>query len=497
MNAASVLNHRTFQVIFLLYSALLIFLGRQSEMGLLNFDDSFYAQKAKELLAGGSLWLNTFYGQPDFDKPPLPLWLAALAFKVFGVSGYSAVLVTGLFGAGTVYLTYRLSERLFKDSWAAFFSGLVLIFPGYFLDYSRRGMTDIALTFFVTLALYCFYRGKENSRWYLAFGLCTVGAIWTKSVLGIFPLLIALSVLLVTRQWKTILNPYFIGGVVIALGLGSTWYIINWLEYGDAFVRQHFGWIIWERFAHGDPAVPNSGALYFLGYLKGFFGNYWPWLPFAVAGFWQFGKKGIQENNDGYLLIVLWVAVILIVLSVSNAQYFRYALPVFPALAIIVSKTLSGWLLPVWKDKILPVLVGGIMITVLFINVTPVEMKQAASLRRNSWEVRLLAPSIRLNTPEKAILGNYKLPLWNPRNSILFYSDRWLADPINSPEKVMASFEGNRKATWLARISEFKKLESQFPGQLYLIHSQGPYAYFTSMQFRDQILYEFSEDTFL
>jgi len=492
MNAASVLNHRTFQIIFLLYSALLIFLGRQTDMGLLNFDDSFYAQKAKELLAGGSLWLNTFYGQPDFDKPPLPLWLTALAFKTFGVSGYSAVLVTALFGTATVYLTYRLSEKLFEDPWVAFLSVFILIFPGYFLDYSRRGMTDIALTFFVTLAIYCFFRGKENSRWFLAFGLSTAGAILTKSVLGLFPLLIALSVLLLTRQWKTILNPNFIGGTLIALGLGSTWYVVNWLEYGDAFVNQHFGWIIWERFAHGDYAVPNAGPFYFLGYLKGFFGNYWPWLPFAVVGCWQFAKEGFRENDDRYLLVVFWVAFILGVLSISNAQYFRYTLPVFPALAIIVSKTLGDWLRPDWKDKVLPYLVGGVMITVLFINVTPIEIKQAASLRRNSWEVRLLAPSIRLNTPEKSMLGNYKLPLWNPRNSILFYSDRWLADPVSHPEKVMASFEGNHRATWLTRMEAFKELDGQFPGQLYLIQSQGAYVYFTSMQSRDQIRYDFS-----
>lgn len=492
MNVVSVLNHRTFQIIFLLYSAILIFLGRQTDIGLLNFDDSFYAQKAKELLTGGSLWLNTFNGQPDFDKPPLPLWLTAVSFKMFGISGYSTVLVTGLFGTGVVYLTYRLAEKLFEDRWAAFFSGIVLIFPGYFLDYSRRGMTDIVLTFFVTLALYCFFRAKENPRWYLAFGLSTVGAMLTKSVLGLFPLLIAVAVLAFSRKWKTIANPNFVGGVVIALGLGSTWHIINWMEYGDAFVRQHFGWIIWERFFYGDFATPNAGPFYFLGYLKGFFGNYWPWLPFALAGCWQFGKRGFGERNDHYLLVVLWVVVILVVLSLSNAQYFRYALPVFPALAIIVSKTLSGWLLADWKDKIMPWLIGVVILTVLVINVTPIEMKQAASLRRNSWEVRLLAPSIRLNTPEKSVLGNYKLPLWNPRNSILFYSDRWLADPVDQPEAVMASFEKNPNATWLTRMGEFRKLDEQFPGKLYMIQAQGPYVYFTFIQVRDQIRYDFT-----
>lgn len=495
MNAVSVLKDRTFQIVFLLYSAILIFLGRQTDAGLLNYDDSFYAQKAKELLAGGSLWFNTFNGQPDFDKPPLPLWLTALAFKVFGVSGYSAVLVTGLLGTGAVYLTYRFSEKLFKDPWAAFLSGVVLIFPGYFLDYSRRGMTDIVLTFFVTLALYCFYLARENPRWYLAFGFSTAGAILTKSVLGLFPLLIALGVLVWTRRWKTIASPNFISGVVIALGVGGAWHIVNWMEYGDQFVRQHFGWIIWERFLHGDYANPNTGPFYFLGYLKGFFRNYWPWLPFAAVGCWQFSKRAFtetEENRDGYLLVLLWVAVILIILSLSNAQYFRYALPVFPALAIIVSKTISDWLIPDRKDKIIPWLVGGVIVTVLFINVTPIELKHAASLRRNSWEVRQLAPSIRLNTPEQDFLGNYKLSLWNPRNSILFYSDRWLTDPVNRPEQLMASLEKNPRATWLTHIGEFIKLEEQFPGQLYLIQSQGRYAYFTSMQVRDQIRYDFT-----
>ncbi|MDH3257155.1 MAG: glycosyltransferase family 39 protein [Nitrospinota bacterium] len=498
MNTVSVLKDRTFQIVFLLYSSLLIFLGRQADAGLLNFDDSFHAQKAKELLAGGSLWLNTFHGQPVFDKPPLTFWLTALAFEVFGVSGYSAVLVTGLLGTGVVYITYRLAEKLFQDPWVAFLAGIVLIFPGYFLDYSRRGMTDIALTFFITLALYCFFLARENPRWYLAFGFSTVGAILTKSVLGLFPLLIALGVLVLSRRWKTIANPNFVAGMVIALGLGSVWHIINWMEYGDRFIHQHFGWLIWERFLKGDPATPNASPFYFLGYLKGFFGNYWPWLPIAVVGCWQFGKKAVAEtggHKDRYLLVLLWVGIILVVLSMANAQYFRYMLPVFPALAIIVSKTLGNWLLPVWQDKALSGLVGVVMITVFFINATPIEMKQAASLRRNSWEVRLLAPAIRLNTVEQTSLGNYRLPLWHPRNSILFYSDRWLADPVTAPEQVMASFDENPQATWLSRLDEYGELEEKYPGRLYLIQSQAPYAYFTSMQVRDRISYDFSGES--
>ena len=56
----------------------------------------------------------------------------------------------------------------------------------------------------------------------------------------------------------------------------------------------------------------------------------------------------------------------------------------------------------------------------------------------------------------------------------------------------MASFEENPRSTWLSRLEDFRKLEERYPGQLYLIQSQGSYAYFTAAKVRDQIRYDFS-----
>jgi len=49
------LSNKTFQIIFLVYSSLLMFLGRQLDRGISNFDDSYYAQKAKEIFSSDSL----------------------------------------------------------------------------------------------------------------------------------------------------------------------------------------------------------------------------------------------------------------------------------------------------------------------------------------------------------------------------------------------------------------------------------------------------------
>jgi 4-amino-4-deoxy-L-arabinose transferase-like glycosyltransferase len=161
-----ILSNKTFQVVFLIYSSLLAFLGRQLDRGITNFDDSYYAQKAKELFSSDSLWVVLWRGDPSFDNPPLPFWLTGLAYKAFGVSGYAAVFSSAIFGVLIVYLTYSLCNHLYKDNWTSFLAASVLLFPGMFLDSSRRGMLDITLAFFVTAAMYCLVKGLENKKFF-------------------------------------------------------------------------------------------------------------------------------------------------------------------------------------------------------------------------------------------------------------------------------------------------------------------------------------------
>ena len=142
----SALNNKKLQISFLIFASLLIFLGRQLDTGITIYDDVYYAQKAKEVLNSGSLWDITFAGTPAFDNPPLPFWFTALAFSVFGVSSYSAIFSSALFGTGIVFMTYRLSLLLYKDYWIAFASAFVLLFPGIFIDSSAVYKTPSPLS---------------------------------------------------------------------------------------------------------------------------------------------------------------------------------------------------------------------------------------------------------------------------------------------------------------------------------------------------------------
>ena len=246
MSFSDILSGRKFQLVFLAYSSLLIFLGRANEIGLKNYDEAYYAQKAKEMLAGANIFVVTLNNTPLFDNPPFFMWMAALSFKLFGVSAWSAVLPTALFAAAAVCLTYVMSERLFDNRWGAFLSGVILLFPGFFLDYARRGMVDVTLTFLVLAAMYGFLRGIKEPKWFLLYGLCSACAILTKSVAGFFPLLTGFLFLLLTRRHRVIWEPYFLGGMAIALGLGSSWYLVNWAIFGSDFIDLHFGWLLFH-----------------------------------------------------------------------------------------------------------------------------------------------------------------------------------------------------------------------------------------------------------
>ena len=486
------MNSKKLQVLFLIFSSILIFLGRQLDTGITNFDDAYYAQKAKEMLESGSFWIITHAGAPTFDNPPLPFWLTVLAFSIFGISSYSAVFSSAMFGTGIVLITYRLSFLLYKDCWIAFAAAFVLLFPGMFVDSSRRGMVDIPLAFFVTLAFYAFFKARDLKPWYLIFGLATAGAILSKSILGLFPLTVFGVFLIYNRQWKEITNPWFLSGCFIALLLGFSWHLVNWYHFSQDFLEVHFGSLIMNRSFGG-----TKEPLYFLGYAKDFLKNYWPWLPFALVGLTQFGKRGFIDKDKSSLLLFLWPTLTFLVMSTSKNQTLRYLFMIFPALAIITAKTISNWFEPEKKDRALGIMAVITLATILFVNVTPFMAK--VSLAQSSKEVRELAAVINLNTPINQTIGNYNLTASNPKLAMLFYSNRIIDHPLTAsgsipanPDELIAAMTSNPEKKWLSSIVELKKLTSKFPNKIYLIQANSKYAFFTSMKNRDNISYDFS-----
>jgi hypothetical protein len=98
-----------------------------------------------------------------------------------------------------------------------------------------------------------------------------------------------------------------------------------------------------------------------------------------------------------------------------------------------------------------------------------------------------------MNTEPGEGIFNYRFSPWNPTQALVFYSDRFLEYPVNDPETLFQRLNENPEGTWLSANSEFKILEKDFPGKLYLIYGNQRFAYFTSMKNRENVVYDFSD----
>ncbi len=350
---ALLLDPRAHGVLLAVGAALIIF-ARAGAGPLANFDDAYYAEKAKQMLWTGDWMTPRFAGIERLDNPPLVLWLMAGSFAVLGVTSFAAVLWSALAGVACVWLTYRLALRLGCEAFEAWAAGVVLLGTGYFLKYANHAMFDVILTALFLCTLLAYRRAWEGSaRAWVWVGLCTGLGVLAKSVLGVFPLaVVALHALWSGRAWHSLRSGAWLAPLVAALVM-LPWYGYQLATHHDAFVREHISWLLVERgLGTGHEAASRSSPF---GYLRELAITYWPWLPLAMAGLWltlreAFARRDALAGPEAFTasasarLLLLWPLVVIGVLSFAHEKKFWYIMSAFPALALLSARALAAWL---------------------------------------------------------------------------------------------------------------------------------------------------------
>src|SRR5947208_33738 len=162
----------------LLATALLA--GRLAEGDLIG-DPVIYAAVAKSMLVRGEWTTLYLAGQPFFDKPPLVVWLAALAFKLFGVSTWSARLPGVALGIAACLVLWRLGAFLFDERVGLAAGAILALTPG-FVRFGSTLLLDTALALGALAGLLAtaraFARGG-NGLWWAGvwFGVAFLGKV--------------------------------------------------------------------------------------------------------------------------------------------------------------------------------------------------------------------------------------------------------------------------------------------------------------------------------
>ena len=329
-------------------------------------DENFYIESSLRMVESGDYITPVYHEKKRFAKPILYYWMVVSSYKIFGISLSSARLPSVLFGTMSVGLVFLLACRLF-DRRVGLFSAFIL--PSIYLHFqiSRWSTTDMALSFFVLLALYFFVvlfqtNFKKNIYAYLFYLSLGLGFMVKGPPAILIPGLTVFGFLLATKRGNWLADLRVGQGLIILLIIIMPWFATMLGMHGEEFKNHIVGNEIKNRLVHD-----TSFSFYYVGVL---FRYQLPWsLFFLFAALKQFGvlgfssEKGIgfgerlkklgkniswhikllfKEENQPFLFCYTWILVCLILFTLLRVEHSRYMLPSCAAVAILTARLFAG-----------------------------------------------------------------------------------------------------------------------------------------------------------
>ena len=179
---------------------------------LLDDVDAAHAQAAQHMVDTGDLITSQIDGIRYIEKPPLPYWVVAASYVVFGENTFATHLPNSLAMLGLTWLAWLWTRRAWGDR-AGLYAGLAtLTAVGPFL-FTRFIIPEAELSFFLLVALYALISGLEDdkpARFYWIYA-CVALAMLTKGLIApVFFIGAAVPYLLLTGQWRRwrVLKPF-------------------------------------------------------------------------------------------------------------------------------------------------------------------------------------------------------------------------------------------------------------------------------------------------
>ena len=357
---------------------------------LLDDVDAAHAQAAQGIAETGDWVTSKINGIRYIEKPPLPYWLSAGLYRVFGENVFATHLPNALAMLGLTWLSWLWARRAWGPR-AGLYAGLgVLTSIGPFL-FTRFIIPEAQLSFFLLAALYCLITGLESNRplrFYTMWAALALATLTKGLIAPVFFVGAAVPYLILTGQWRRwrALKP--LTGPLLFLLIAAPWHILCGLANPDQghpignhptignvhgffyfyFVNEHYLRFFGARYPHDYNKLPF--AAYWLLHLVWLF----PWslfLPALVVVAWRTRHTWLQhlrpdagQTVDFYLdnaaredvgsyvlklkfrvrtiwLLSLFSAFSLIFFSISTNQEY-YTFPVWPPIFILIAGVLSG-----------------------------------------------------------------------------------------------------------------------------------------------------------
>lgn len=326
-------------------------------------DEPRFVLAARDMVQSGQ-WLFPHRGIEFYaEKPPVFMWLQAMAYTVTGHWRVAFLLPSLLAALLTLWLTYDLTARLWGRK-AGRYAALALFVCLQFGLQAKRGQIDMVLVAMTTLSLYGLSRHLLRGpdwRWaWLGFFVAGLGTV-TKGV-GFLPVLVLLP--WAALAWRKRQRPR------LARPAGNAW---RWWVAVPCFIAGAGVWVLPMLVAvynSNDPAFQAYASEILLKQTGKRYAGAWHhvqpfwyfaqvimtlWLPGALLlpwlapAWWRRLRRG-----DGRLWLLLgWSALVLLFFSASPGKREVYIFPMLPALCMAAGALLPGLLKRIGVQRML------------------------------------------------------------------------------------------------------------------------------------------------
>ncbi|MBN2145222.1 MAG: glycosyltransferase family 39 protein [Candidatus Aureabacteria bacterium] len=318
----------------------ILFFAGLGRIPLMEPDEGRYLEIPREMILTGDYVLPHLNGVLYFEKPPLYYWLNVLSIRIWGLNEFGARFWNALFGLLGLGIAWFLGKSM-KGEKTGLYSVLILgTTPLYFL-LSRINIIDMALSFFLNLALLFFWIGCQNPErsgkklaWNLMFIFCGM-AVMTKGLIGmVLPGAIIVLFMIITGKWNLLKDMPFITGILLFLCIVLPWHILAARRNEDFLyfylVREHF-----LRYATSIAKRQEPLWFFFPVIMIGFLP--WSCLFFSAAGTLKKISFDSIRENTGNLFLSLWAGIIFLFFSLSQSKLIPYILPAVLPFSILLA----------------------------------------------------------------------------------------------------------------------------------------------------------------
>ncbi len=344
MASKDVINQgRRVYVVLLVLAALFSLIYFVSNMGadLISAGEARAAEIAREMLERGNFILPSLNHEVSghtLTKPPLYHWMLILTGAPFEWQNWAVRMTSVMSALGAIWMVFLFGRNMFGYR-AAVFSALVLSTSIVFLENSSAARMDVFFSFLILSSVYCFWMAlnRGNQQWWLySFYALSALAVLTKGPVGaLFPLVVAIILLLNSQNRNDWRRYVPINGVLLFFALALPWYILLAITAPPGLANNFlFGQL--AQWWAGSSNVAAKGGQPITYYLPHVLIGLFPWSLFLPAALVIGIRAARREGNAGIKSMLIWFIGGFILFSLGGKKAARYLLPIMAPFALIM-----------------------------------------------------------------------------------------------------------------------------------------------------------------